>query len=870
MSLTRHLRTVSASLILLAFAHQALGQQVETAGAQPAAARAPLPTPAEFLGHAVGADFRLAGWDTITAYLSRLATSSPLLRIDTLGRSTLGRPFVLLTATAPENMVRLEQIRLAQGKLADPRRLAPDELEALLATQPAVVLIAHNIHATEIASSQGSMELAYALASDPELGALLRDVVVLLIPSVNPDGQQLVVDWYRRTLGTPYEGSALPWLYHHYVGHDNNRDFFMLTQVETRLVNDLLYARWFPEVVYDVHQMGSRGPRFFVPPFDDPLNTNLDPVVVRAISLFGMQMATDLAAAGMSGVLTGEGFDLWWPGGLRTVPPRHNMVGLLSEAASARLASPMFFEPGAEIRQPEAGVAFPQPWPGGWWRIRDIIDYQMIAARSIVGFAARQRRQLVANYVEMGRRAVAAGGTERPFAFVVPAEQRDPGSAAAMLELLRRAGVEIHRAAAPFQADGLTYPAGTWVVLMAQPYRAHAKDLLERQAYPDRRAYPGGPPDDPYDASGWTLPLQMGVQAIEIRSPFEADLRLQTGEIRPPAGTISGDGPAFLIAGTTNAANLAMHRILSQGGEAVVLSEPVERGGRTWPAGSIVLRSPGSRDVLAELAASQGLVAESFRGAVTGHHLMRLRVGMYQPWTASIDEGWTRWVFEGWSLPYHTLHDAELRAGGLRDRYDAIVLPDIDSESLAQGRRPGTVPPEYAGGLGAEGAEAIRDFVRSGGTLICLDGSSSFAIQTLNLPVRDVRPSPAEQRTGTAFYAPGSILRVRLDPSHPIASGMPEETAVFYSNSAIFEVDAGAGTVTTIGRYPDGEPLLSGYALNTGFLSGKAALLEVRAGAGRAILFGFRPQHRGQTHATFKLLFGAIYRGAAAPRQLEF
>lgn len=864
MSHTRRSLVVLAAAAVLADASWLAGQETPRAGAAPLA-------PAVYLGHPVGADFRLVGWDSITGYFNLLAGGSPALRVDTIGRTTQGRPFVVATVTSPDNMQRLEEIRLNQAKLADPRRLEDGELEALLESQPAVVLIANNIHSTEIASSQEVIELGYALITDPVLLDGLESVVVLLIPSANPDGEQMVVDWYARTLGTPYEGGRMPWLYHPYVGHDNNRDFFMLTQVESRLVNDLLYSRWFPEVVYDVHQMGNRGARFFVPPFDDPANPNIDPLLVRMISLFGLQMATDLEAAGKSGVVTGERFDLWWPGGLRTVPARHNMVGILSEAASARLASPIFQEPGAADRQPECGISYPNPWPGGWWRIRDIVDYELIAARSVIGLAARERRQLIRNYVELGRRAIEAGDNDPPFAYVIPASQRDPGTAATMLELLRRAGVEIHRAASPFQADGVEYQAGDWVVLMAQPYRTHAKDLLERQTYPDRRLYPGGPPETPYDAAGWTLPLQMGVEAREVRTPFEADLHLEAGTIRPPAGRVAGAGPAFLLTNATNAANLAIHRVLGSGGQVAFLSEPLEAGGRRWPPGSVVLSGPNVRDQLAELAASQGLSAHAFSGRPSGYHLAELRVALYQPWTGSMDEGWTRWVFESWDLPYRTLHDAEIRAGDLRPRYDVIVLPDISAESIIEGQAPGTVPPEYAGGIAEAGVAAIRAFVKEGGTLVCLDESSDFAIERLRLPVQNVRPGFAEQRTGNAFYAPGSILAVTMDPTHPLGFGMPDETVVFYSNSAIFQADEGAANVTVVARYPETGQLLSGYALHSEFLSGKAALVEVSSGAGRVILFGFGPQRRAQSHETFKVLFNAVYRGAmSGPQRLEF
>jgi hypothetical protein len=864
MSHSRRLIGLIAAVTLLLEAGPLAGQGT-SGGTAPT-----LVAPGDYLGHPVGADFKLADWEKITGYFEHLGSASAAVRVDTLGRTTQDRPFLLAVVTAPENMARLEEIRLNQAKLADPRQLGEGELEALLASQPAVVLISNNIHGTEIASSQGVMELAYTLATDPQLAATLEDVVVLLIPSMNPDGQQMVSDWYERTLGTAYEGSGMPWLYHYYVGHDNNRDFYMLTQVETRLLTDLLYRKWFPEIVYDIHQMGSSGARLFVPPFDDPANPNIDPLLVRMISLYGLQISTDLEAAGKSGVVNASRFDLWWHGGLRTVPARHNMIGILSESASVRLASPVFLEPD-QVRQPQHGINFPNPWPGGWWHIRDIIDYQLIAARAIIGLAARERPVLIGNFVKLGQRAVSAGRDEPPFAYVIPAGQRDMGSAAAMLDVLRGGAVEIHRANAPFEADGLAYPAGSWVVLMAQPYRAHAKDLLERQVYPDLRVFPGGPPDTPYDAAGWTLPLQMGVEAVEVLRPFDADLQLVSEEIRPPAGRVAGSGPTFIVSNTTNAANLAIHRLLAAGGSVAFLSQPAGSGDRSWPVGSAVLQGANARGLLQELANDGGLTAEAFSGRATGYRVDGLRLGLYQPWSASMDEGWTRWVFDGWDLPYRTLHDTEIRAGDLRARYDVIVLPDVSPSSIVEGRRPGTVPSEYAGGLGDTGTAAIRAFVRAGGTLVCIDSSSGFAIEQLGLAIQDVRPSGSEQRSGNAFYAPGSILAIEIDPSHPVGYGMPEEIVAYYSNSPIFQVEEGARDVTIVARYPEAGQLLSGYALHPEYLSGKAALVEARYGSGRVVLFGFRPQYRGQSHETFKILFNAIYRGAfSGPEELSF
>src|SRR5262245_49857216 len=440
----------------------------------------PTVQPSAVLGFEPGTDSMLADWKQVSGYMNTLALRSSYVRVDTLGRTTEGRPFLLMAITAPANQARLAEIKRAQALLADPRRLSDAQLAEFRSKQPAVILISNNIHSTEIASSQMGMTLAHRLATDSTLRRLLDSVVVLMIPSMNPDGLDSVVAWYRRYKGTRYEGGPLPWLYHKYIGHDNNRDWFMLTQVETRLVTRMLYKDWFPEIVYDVHQMGANGVRLFVPPFQDPVNPNLDPAVVAGINLVGTQMASDLYDAGLTGVAHQQTYDLWWHGGFRSTPTRHNMIGVLTEAASARLASPITI-PLDSVRQPGRGVNYPAPWAGGTWRMGDIVRYELIAAEALVRLAARDRVNVIDRFVKLGRGAVEAGLAGNPFAYVLPVEQRDPESWAALANVLLAGGVEVWRAADPFTADGRRYGAGSLVVPMAQPYRAHAKDLLEPQ-----------------------------------------------------------------------------------------------------------------------------------------------------------------------------------------------------------------------------------------------------------------------------------------------------------------------------------------------------------------------------------------------------
>ena len=805
--------------------------------------------PADYLGFEPGTDSMLADWRQVSGYMNALAQRSRYVRVDTLGRTTEGRPFLLMTITAPENQDRLEEIKRAQALLADPRRLSDTQLADIRARQPAVILISNNIHSDEIGSSLMGMTLAYELATEPGLRQLLDSVVVLMIPSMNPDGLDTVVSWYRRYKGTRYDEGNLPWLYHKYVGHDNNRDWFMLTQVETRLVTRMLYKEWFPEIVYDVHEQGTSRERLFVPPFIDPVNPNLDPAIVAGMNLVGVTMASALYDAGLTGVAHQQTYDLWWHGGFRSTPTRHNMIGILTEAASTRLGTPIHLSPDS-LRQPARGVSYAAPWPGGTWRIGDIVRYELVTSKALVKLAARDRLAIIDRFVSVGRRAIEAGDAGNPYGYVLPPppDQRDPESWVALANILLAGGVEVHRAEASFTADGRQYPAGSLVVLMAQPFRAHAKDLLEPQAYTPVNDRP------PYDVAGWTLPYMMGVRAEVIGAPFSANL-VKVDSVVPAPGRIEGSGDLFVLKNRTNAESRAVAALLSAGQQVTVAGD------------SLIVRGPRARGILTEQAARGGfnVTARSAAGAaVSGTTRQRLpRIALYRPWSANHDEGWTRWVFEQYGISYTTVRDADIKNGALRQRFDVLVLPDAETRSLLNGSDTTRVPLQYARGMTEQGADAISAFVRGGGTLVCLDGSSNFAIERLNLPVVNVLGGEASGPQVLRFYAPGSIFGTRLgEPGtgdggrvqSPVTLGVPDTLDVYFESSAAFAV---SGSARALATYPS-QPLRSGYARFQERLEGKAALVEAPVGSGRVILFGFRPQFRGQTHGTFKLLFNAV------------
>jgi hypothetical protein len=814
------------------------------------------PHPREVLGHEVGADRRLAGWSTIVAYLANLASASPAVKFDTLGQSTLGRPFVTVTISSPENIRNLDAIRAGQRRLADPRLLTPDEERRLIASQPSVLVISCSIHSNEIAASQMSMELAWRLATNDTLQRALRNTIVVIIPSVNPDGIDMVTDFYQAHLGTEWEGGTLPWLYHHYVGHDNNRDWFMVTQRETKLVTDLLYRQWFPQVLYDVHQMGNSGMRFFVPPFVDPINPNVDPMIVRTIDMIGMDMQFALEQQGRSGVGSGIVFDLWWHGGMRSTPTRHNMVGILSEAASVRIATPIE-QDTAELRGHPRGlpryerrINFPNPWPGGRWSLRDIVEYELIASEALVQLMSRRRPDFVANFIALGQRQVRRGQSEPPYAFEIPWQQRDPGAMRELLRVLRDGGLEIHQR------------PGAYVVRLDQPYRAHAKDLLEVQRFPEGMR--------PYDVAGWTLPLQMGVRVISVDTPYTAALT-RAPEIIPARHTAcpAGGARGTLIADVRDTRAYAeVARRLRNGRPVGVLRTGARgAGGRSWPAGSFVLDGPADSDYSRALGAS----CERLERPAVARTIRALpRVALYKPWTANMDEGWTRWLLDEFGFPYVSLTDSMARAGSLRDHFDLLIVPNMSLREMREGRSESAVPPPYSGGLGTVGLESVATFVREGGTLLLLDAASEFATEQLQLPVtliRSVRDDAGED-ADSRLFAPGSILRVLVDGRHPLAAGMADTVGVYFTNSVSFEVRQGA-PVRAIARYPErGEDILmSGYLRGAEAIAGRAAAVDAPIGRGRVVMFGFRPQHRGQSWGTFRMLFNSLLDSGPADRR---
>ena len=853
---------------------------------------AEVPRPESRLGFKPGADFHLAAWPDVVAYFRAVDDASDRVAVRTLGETTEGRPYIAAVISSSDTISNLDKYKDFQAKLHDPRKLgSADEAERAVAESKAVVVITASIHSTETASTMMTMELLHELATgeDARTREILDKTILILVPSANPDGVDKVAKWYERSKGHPWEGSGLPELYHKYAGHDTNRDWFMLNLKETQLLSKLLYTEWFPTWHYDVHQMGGRGARLFVPPFFDPINPNLDPRMNQSIAMIGAHMASDLADEGKRGVLTHAMYDNWWNGGNRTTPQRHNIVAVLTEAASVKLASPIFIEKEQLAGQTRGftehkpAVNFVDPWPGGWCRHTDIIETYLTSSRSLQTNSASNRERFQSNLMAMAKTSIDKGKSDPPFAWVVPSGQRDDGTAAEMVRILHDTGIEVHKAKSAITAGAAEYPAGSWVLYAAQPYRNHLKDMMESQVYPTRLTA-GGKAETPYDVAGWTLPLQMGVRAVEVRTAFEGEtervdrveksagqILAATGESdghstrdpRSPAGNGSKrtePRPVYRFPAKSPANDdFIVLRALQEAGIRVSSVSPHMTGGR---GGSDLVtrwfevpRSERVKEILdSVLPKFSTRVQEdvSYLEQDTGA-LPEKRLAVYQPWASSMDEGWTRLVLEKFKLQYTTVHNADIRAGALNDRYDVILLPSIGTRVLRDGYAENDSEPAYVGGIGAEGVAAIRAFLQKGGTLVCLDNSCEFAIDEFDLSVKNVLKG-----VSTAdFYGPGSILRAKVAVNDEVTVGMPEEFSVYFDQSAAFEVPSGSNAKVLV-RYAGSHPLESGWLLGPSKLAGKGAIVRAAFGKGSVILFGFPPQHRGQTHGTFRLLFNSL------------
>ncbi|MGE3177339.1 MAG: M14 family zinc carboxypeptidase [Vicinamibacterales bacterium] len=910
-------------LVAIALATGQAGTLAQRRSVPPDRADVRVTSPAEQFGHAIGADYELVNYTRFADYLRKLDQESDRLSVLDIGPTAEGRRVYTAVITSPENHRRLLELKAMNRRLAlaeeDGGRPLDDAAADRLANEgKAVVWIDGGLHADEVLGSQQLIETVYQLVSrtDAETRRIL-DHVVVLCTVVNPDGMELVADWYLRTRARERRTTGgLPRLYQKYIGHDNNRDFYMVTQPETENVNRMLYREWFPVVVFDHHQTGPAGAVLFAPPFRDPFNYHFDPLVPLGVDLVGAAIHNRFAAEGKPGaVMRGEGaFSSWFNGGLRTTAYFHNQIGLLTETIGH--PTPVTIPLVPDMQLPRADVPFPvapQRWP-----FRRSVEYSVSSNYAVLDLVARRKDEFLLNLYRMARNAIrkgqedtwtlrpgrveavtrelaARGGTAGPDApgdlyervlrdpaardprlYVLPSDQADFPTAAKFVAALMKAGVVVHRARAAFEAGGRTFPAGSYVVKTAQPFRAHVLDMFEPQDYPDLLAYPGGPPQPPYDVAGYTLAYSMGVafdRILEVDPAIDARLErlADAAAPEPPPLPPAPEGGAYVIRGELNDAFVAINRVLAAGATVLRARQPFMADGREYSAGAVVVPAAAAvRPVLERLRREKGLpvgVAPTMP-EVALQAVRRVRIGLWDRYGGSIASGWLRWLLEQFEFPYEVIYARTLDAGQLAERFDVLLFPDggIPARDGAPADQPQAerVPREYRARLGhvTVGATVpqLARFADAGGTILAI-GSSTVLASHLRLPVAPLAAERLDVSRSDPLFIPGSLLEARIDRTHPLASGMSDRAIVFFDGSPAFRLTGGGavGAATPVAWFDGPSPLRSGWALGQDRLAGAAAVVDVRFGKGRVVLFGTDVAWRAQTHGTFKLLFNALF-----------
>jgi hypothetical protein len=878
---------------------------------------AQVPTPESVLGHKPGDDFYLATYDESLAYFQKLAASTDKLKLVRVGKTTRGLDWYVAYISSAKNLAELDKYKDTAKRLALVKGLSDTDAHALARTGKAIVHIDGGLHATEVAGAQHTIQLAYNLVTktDAETTNILDNVILVLWFSINPDGQNQVATWYRSNLGTAYEVSPVPGLWQEYIGHDNNRDGYMNNMVESQTITKAVLD-YYPQVFYNHHQTAPFPARIWIPPFAEPISANPHPLMWRWVNKFGTSMAAYLDEHDMPGAMHRGRFDDWYPGFVDHVNSFRNTVSFLTETALYRYATPHFYtvdEFPRDKQDLKAEVFYSSPWRGGWWRLRDATNYMLGASMAVLDTAAKSREELLYNRYQAGRDVIKRFQTDPPYAYVIPHEQRDLPTAAILVEKLLINGIEVHQATRDFKVNGSMCKSGDWVVLMDQPFASLVKELFEPQHYPDLRpagAAAGGgggggrggggrgaaaPPtpaptpaatsgapaaapattaaapvaapaggggrggggrgaagaaapansmgssfETPYDVTGWTLPMQMGVNVVMVVEPVESDARAalkKIDRVTPIVGKIEGSGPMFAFSHNSNAAMKSVNDILNAGGTVSFGKSEIFAGGN---AGTILKNN--------------GVDAKSVNDSPAAIGVKKIRVGLYEPWAGNIDEGWTKWILEQFHFPFTVLHNDDVQAGHLRSKFDSIVIAEMATRQIVDGMQPGTVPGRYAGGIGDEGVEALREFVEQGGTLVTLGNASQFAIDRLELPVTNVVAGLRSDQ----FFCSGAILRTDVK-EHPVTAGLPAQADILFERNEVFDTKPGFRGTVLASYIEHRNPLRSGYLIGADRIEGKAAALDVVLGQGHVILIGFRTQWRGQSHGTYKFLFNAMY-----------
>jgi hypothetical protein len=789
---------------------------------------AAVPTPESVLGHKPGDDFYLATYDDALDYFKKVAASSNRIKLVNVGKSTQGRDWYIAFISNPENLAQLDHYKDMSRRLAVARGLDDATARRMAHDIKPIIHIDGGLHADEVANHQHTIQLGYDLVAreEPIYQAIRKKLIVELWFSINPDGQNIVANWYRQNLGTEYEVSPLPVLYQEYVGHDNNRDGYMLNMLETREITKATIESE-PLVFYTHHQSAPFPGRIFLPPFADPISSNMHPLMIRWLNLIGATIAQYLDDHNLPGSMHQESFDVWYPGYIDNVGNFRHTVSFFTETALYRYATPHFYTVNdfPQQRQTlESEPLYASPWKGGWWRLSDACKYMYGASMAVLDLATRYHEQMQYNKYRAARDTIEKFEKEPPYAYIIPREQHDAPTAAVLIEKLMLQGIEVHQSSKP----------DAWVILMNQPFAGLVKELFEPQKYPALS-------QRPYDVTGWTLPYQMDVEAEAVTTPLTPEFVKGLEKIASLKGFTS-NGFAAPFNHNANASFRAVNQILESKGSVAFAGEEIS-----------VSNLDKSRldSILAE-----NHLKMTGKPVEAGKAVKVARTALYRSFQANIDEGWTRWILEQFDFPFSSVYNADIRGSHLHDRFDVIIFPDSNSRAILEGHRPGTIPERYAGGIGQEGVDELRDFVSEGGTLIAFNNASMFAVDQFGLPVTNALAG----LNANQFFCSGCLLKVHIeDGKNALTEGLSENPIVMFERSPAFDTKPDfKGTV--LARYArERSPLESGYLAGPERLEGKAAALDVDYGKGHILLLGFRPQWRGQSHGAYKFFFNALY-----------
>jgi hypothetical protein len=892
------------------------------------AQRPAVTSPKEQFGFNFGDDYQLATYEQLADYWRKLDRESDRMVLQEIGRTSENRPHLMAIVTSPENHQNLARYRDISRRLALAQNLDDTQARALARAGKAIVWIDGGLHANETLGAQQLGEMVYQMVTrtDEETMRFLDDTVILFVHA-NPDGHDLVAGWYMRNpVPEKRSGAGLPRLYHHYIGHDNNRDFFASTQKETENINRVLYHEWSPQILYNHHQSGPAGTVFWSPPFRDPFNYNYDPLLVLGLQQLGLTIHARMAAESKPGAASraAGAYDGWWNGGIRNTAAFHNVLAILTEMIGN--PTPMRIPFVLQRQLPTSDLTW--PIAPQVWHFRQSIEYSITANRAILDFASRWRETVLFNVYQMGRNSIARGSTDTwtvqphryaaiaaklgvpapgggggggaganperdaavmaairdprfrdPRGYIIPASQTDLPTAVKFINALREVGIAVQRATREFTVNGKTYPAGSFIVMTAQAFRPHIIDMFEPQDHPDNVPYPGAPPTPPYDHAGWTLAFQMGVEFDRILDPFSGPFEPVTDwNVKPPAGAVTtvAGAAGYLIDHRLVDSFVALNRLLKAGEEAYWLRAPLSAEGRTYPAGTwYVAAKASTRASIEKLATALGVGAAATAAArpAGAVKLRTPRVGLWDQYGGSMDSGWARWILEQYEFPFQRVFPPEIDAGNLNAKFDVIVFVDGGIPGAAPGgaAQPAAadIPAEFRPMLGRISAERsipeLRRFAENGGTLIAIGGSAANLIRHLQLPIDNHLQEGGQPLPPAKFYTPGSILTAHVDVSHPVAHGMKERTDLFFDDSPLFRIGAAGENagVRVVASFDSAAPLKSGWSWGQHYLHHGAAALEAPIGRGRALLFGVEIIKRAQPHATFKFLFNGLYYAAA-------